>query len=250
MNIIKPNLPLIKKVQLELNEITNISLIKNYDKDIAQDKIKSLIKDLTELNIIQKETLENYKKKNEELFLHMENQLAELTQITNTIGKYTEWNEKYFEFLKNRVEIPEEFLNEGKKYEKKIEAATKNPNPMNHSLIEEVLSTYIQIKFTKIRKRSIWWNYQIFRLNIFYRSILNVMISTLIGYSIEKGIGFLLPEIPEFIITIIITLLIFFTLEKFLGKKFNSYFWNLIQKQSFKLNLELIIYLKQIKLID
>jgi hypothetical protein len=248
MSIIKPNLPLINKVQFKLNEIATISLAKVFDKDAVLDKIKFLIKDLTELNVVQKDVLQEYRQKNKELFNHMEQQMTEISQLAETAEKYADWSQKYLDFVRNNVEMTDKFLEEGKKYENIIEQDAQNPTHMNHALIREVLSTYLQIKLTRKRRRSIWWNYQIFRLNIFYRTMLNVVISTLIGYSVETIMSFFFPEIPDFVVTIGIAFLIFFTLEKYLGKKFSTFFWNLIQKQSLVLYLELKLYLQQIKL--
>lgn len=247
MSIIKPNLLLIKKVQSELHEIANITLAKEFDKDVVIDKINSLIKDLAELNAIQKEALEEYRKKNKELFIHMEQQVAETAKIAATVNKYYEWNKKYLECIKKLTPLTEQFLEEGKNYENIIEEASKNPIPLNQTLIREVLGTYLQIKFTRKRKRSIWVSHQIFRLNIFYRSILNIMISSALGYIIEKVVNVFF-EIPDFYISICIAIFFFYTLEKFLGEKFSSFFWRLIQKQSLILYLELNLYLQQIKL--
>lgn len=155
MSIIKPNFPLIKKVQLELNEISKITFIKEFDKDVVQSKISALIKDLINLNRVQKNTLEEYSKKNNALFEHMKSHVEEMNRVANAVEKYSDWTLKHYEFIKNGVPVTENFLEEGKKYETVIELAAKNPNPMNQTLVKEVLGTYLQIKFTRKRRRSI-----------------------------------------------------------------------------------------------
>lgn len=56
------------------------------------------------------------------------------------------------------------------------------------------------------------------------------------------------PDIHDFFITIGVGILFFFTLEKFLGEKFSSFFWQLVQKQTLSLYLDLNLYLQQLKI--
>lgn len=242
----KIDIPLINKVLLELNEIYRVSIDKKFDKDVVKKSVTSLIKDLTTLNTIQMEVIKEYKSKSKELFSQLENQINEMSAITESTRKYAEWIEVYYYSIKNNISLSDKFFQEGKEYEKHIDLVVKNPTRLNIDLLNTVLKTYIQIKLTKKRKVSIWLNYQIFRFKILTRSILNVIISAIIGFAFEELFEALFTNIPKYLIAVGVALLIFFTLEKLLGEKYNSFFWKQIQKQTYKLNLELKLYLQQI----
>lgn len=247
MSIIRPNFPLIKKTLSDLNEIRDMSFSKSFDKDHVLGKVKLLIDNLTELNVTQEDTLAEYKRKNKELFEDLEKNLSELSKMNDALAKYTVWSSKYLEIIRNNMVPAEDFLAEGKEYEKIIEEVSKKYSPPNVDLMNEVMRTYIQMKFTKKRKRAIWINYQIFRLNIFYRSILNVIISAAIGFGVEKIMEFIFPDLPDLFIGILTAILSFLTLEKILGDKFSSFFWRAMQRQCLRLYIELETYMKYVK---
>jgi|GEM_PF-4736578 len=248
MGLIKPNLPLVNKLLIELSEVVNMTLTKETDKDVILEKIKVIIKDLQDLNKIQKEILVEYNKRNKEFSTHLEEHSKEINLITETTIKYSEWTRKYLEYIENDVSLTDEFIEQGKNYEDIITSNCENPTRINHELINEVLSTYLQFKLTKRRRRNIWLNYQLFKLNILYRTILNILISTSIGFCIEKIISYIFPDVQDFYIAILFAILAYFTLEKYLGKKFSLFFWKLIQKQSLFLFTELDLYFRKINI--
>lgn len=236
------NTELINRLHARLKELTTIAQKEEFDKAVVIQRIKTINNDLTEINSIREEILQEHKKRETELYQKFDLQHSTINSLNRDLKAYiADVDAEVKAIAKRRKRKPGKpsiFLSMSDEKIQEIKTAiTIDKNEIN-----AVLNNYNYRKLSAKRKRWVWWTNLFFHSNYWTHQIIKLLLGTAIGYGLEK-LATLIFQSPDYLITVIVALLLFATGDRIIDKKYDRIFWNRIRKHSINLYKHFDLYL-------
>jgi hypothetical protein len=242
------DLKLLGKIESDLRELGTIAQQEVYDPSIVLLKIKDVTSDLEQINTISKDLVRTYKKqevlmiedmkkkkqimksKHEEINKKVKLLLAEAEEVNKNKGTKPHRHKKLFDWDDAKLE--------------EMKLAIK----MDSNNIGRVLRNFNIRHFARQRKRWLWWSNKLFDYKFIILQIVKLLISVSAAFVFERLVDLFLKT-PEFLITAMVAIILFFTLDKYLDRKFEKIFWTRVKKHILILYMHFDLYLQHMKIM-
>ncbi len=240
------DLELIKEANAKILELKNIVLEEKYNEESVIAKIKEVNIILRKLNNLPSGFFKDYR-------IEFRQWLSELE------GKKKPFND-YMNDLKTIIntEITDDNIDEqnallkefnAKYNNKKVKVLLKESFEFDWKKVIFLQSKRFFIKFSWERKKIHFYTNFLFRFRFLLLKFLAVLFSFIITTFFAFILKFAFKQYSDFIISGIILIISFFTLDKWISKKSGKIFWRIVRHQTLILYVQLSNYTSQLALI-
>lgn len=242
------NLNLIYETKALLDDVDRVVLERLYDKDIVLSKLKSISKNLLQLNAITKQFSKDLKKKKKELSYQFDRQSGQMDEVLKMSQN----------LLKLAENVEEELKKQNPDQRKLTKLRAKNALKINEKefqqgwdnrLLNDVLTADMHVYFARREN----WALKLLTFRFRYLDIVSHLTSLTIifciSYLSEQVVQIIIPSIPDYIIGALLTFILAFTIEKKLKVRLANTFWKRAEVQTHLFLLHLNLYLDRVLLL-
>jgi len=240
------NLELIKKTNTKILELSNIVKEEKYSDNSVIDKIKEVNNNLYQINTLphgflkeHRKALRKWRDEIEERQKPFKLYIDEMKTVTNIKADEEDIDEK--------IDLITKFIE--KLDSKEFNDAFNDAFKFDLQKVIMLQSQWLFIKFSWERKGIHFFTDFIFRFRFLLLKFLAGFISFLITTFVVFILGIAFKQYSDFLISLIIFVISFFTLDKLIVKKSGKIFWPIVRNQTLILYRQLNNYLNHIVVI-
>jgi len=235
---------LIEATNVKLSELGEIVKAEKYREEEVVKMIIDVNNNLKQINTLPQGFSEKYKKDIEKWIHEMDEKKKPFYLYLDEMAEVIDIDMDNEENLKEKIELTEKF---NKKYS---DNNTKKiiTNAFDFDIEKAVLlqSQSLFIKFARQRRNIRLFTDYVFKFRYHFFKITAGIISLLITTFIAYILGLVFKQHSAILISLIVGLIAFFTLNKWIVKKSNKVFWRIVRKQTLTLYNQLNDYTSQI----
>lgn len=233
------DLELIKKTNNKILELFNIVKEEKYSEDSVIDKIREVNNNLYQANTLPRGFFRQHRKE-------LRNWRDELEEKQKPFNVYMEEMEVLTNIKVNDEDIDEkiDLLTKltDKFSSKEFKDAFKGAFDIDIKKVIMLQSQWLYIKFSWERNAIHLFTNFVFRFRFWILKFLTAFISFLITVFVVFILGIVFKQSSDFLISLIVFVISFLTLDKWLGKRSSKIFWFIIRNQTLILYRQLNMY--------